>query len=75
FSRDEVSVGKVKKSVHYGLVDETDAIKVTADENVIKEIGMDMEIGKMYIVRNYGFVPGRHSGGALIFLKPNTMVF
>ncbi|KAK2920638.1 hypothetical protein Q8A73_000123 [Channa argus] len=72
-NEDEVSVGKVKKSVHYGLEDETDPVKVTAHENVIKQ--MDMEIENTYIIRNYGFVPGRDSGGALILLKPNTMVF
>lgn len=48
FTEDDMTTRKIKKSVHYGVTDETDTIKVTADETKLKQIGMDM--GKTFYV-------------------------
>lgn len=74
FTSDSVTMKKVK-TVHYGVADESDVIKVTVDENVLREIGTDMEVNRTYILRNYRLLPARHNNSGQIFRKPTTMVF
>lgn len=75
FSEQGITASKSKTTIHFGLCDHSSVIKATVEETLSNTLGTEMEEGRCYIIRNYGYIPARGNSSEQLFLKSGTVIY
>ncbi|KAF6725705.1 hypothetical protein FQA47_013566 [Oryzias melastigma] len=75
FTEKGVSVGREKTSVSFSAADNTGIVKISADQECFREIGMCLTEGKTYMIKNFGVLNAAKDGSLQIYLRASSKVY